>query len=277
MIGTPEYMSPEQAEMSGLDIDTRSDVYSLGVMLYELLTGLRPFDLKQAAFHEIQRIIREVEPPRPSTRLTGMASAEDRAHMSRIATARRAEPRWLAATLRRDLDWVVMKSLEKDRAHRYDTARDLATELERFLNHQPVLAGPPGMGRRLSLLLRRHRLPVFVGALIFGVGTVGFLWPRIDWGEQEFAPSLTGYVFFTLAFIALCCYAITAEYRIDALRRALKGASSGEALDDDGIIPRDVSWVHGLYYGVGGLVATLVLAAWTRKLIVRLMEFMGIG
>ncbi|MCC6676034.1 MAG: serine/threonine protein kinase [Phycisphaerales bacterium] len=162
LIGTPEYMSPEQAEGS-LDIDTRTDVYSLGVLLYELLTGTTPFDgrkLRSAAFAEMQRIIREDDPPRPSTRLSQHATLAD------IATRRRVEPARLGPMLRGDLDWVVMKALEKDRARRYETPGALAQDLNHFLSGRPVDAAPPSAGYRASKFIRRHRGPVFAASLI---------------------------------------------------------------------------------------------------------------
>ncbi len=167
LIGTPEYMSPEQAEMSDIDIDTRSDVYALGVMLYELLTGSLPFTsetLREAGYAEIQRIIREVDPPRPSTRLVTSVASE--ADGTRAARARSTDVRSLAGVLRRDLDWVVMKCLEKDRERRYATASALTAELRRFLAGEPVEAGPPGAGYRLSKFVRRNRGPVTAGVVV---------------------------------------------------------------------------------------------------------------
>ncbi len=158
MIGTPEYMSPEQAEMSGLDIDTRTDVYTLGVMLYELLTGALPFDrkeLRQAGLAEIQRMIREKEPPRPSTRVTQLGPASTQAAANRHTEAHR-----LASDLRGDLDWITMKALEKDRTRRYETANALASDVRHHLGDEPVSAGPPSTVYRAKKFVRRHRFGV---------------------------------------------------------------------------------------------------------------------
>jgi eukaryotic-like serine/threonine-protein kinase len=169
LIGTPEYMSPEQAEMSNLDIDTRSDIYSLGVLLYELLTGALPFDrkaLRQAGFDEVRRIIREVEPPKPSTKISTLG--ED---SQNLAAKRHTDFQTLRRLLRQELDWIVMKTLEKDRTRRYATAVALAEDVQHYLAHEPVQAGPPGGWYRLRKYVRRYRTPLaitagFVGLLV---------------------------------------------------------------------------------------------------------------
>jgi serine/threonine protein kinase/tetratricopeptide (TPR) repeat protein len=154
LIGTPEYMSPEQAEMGALDIDTRTDIYALGVIFYELLTGFLPIDrsmLRQAGVDGIRRLIREQEPPKPSTRVTsGLPASGEAAHN------RHSEPGRLARVLRGDLDWIALKSLEKDRTRRYGSASDLAADIRRFLHNEPVLAGPPGAMYRVRKFVRRH-------------------------------------------------------------------------------------------------------------------------
>src|SRR5205823_647787 len=169
-IGTPAYMSPEQAEMTSLDIDTRTDIYSLGVLLYELLTGRTPFDpseLLQSGLDEMRRTIREKEPDRPSTRLSTMAEGE----LMTVAKLRHTEAPRLIHLVRGDLDWIVMKCLEKDRMRRYETANGLASDIQRHLNTEPVVARPPSTAYRFQKLVRRNKL-AFAGASAVAVALV---------------------------------------------------------------------------------------------------------
>jgi serine/threonine protein kinase/tetratricopeptide (TPR) repeat protein len=186
-VGTPEYMSPEQAEMSGLDIDTRADVYALGVLLYELLTGTTPFDgkeLRRAAYAEIQRIIREVEPPKPSTRLSTLGET-----LTAVAARRSTDPKKLGAVVRGDLDWIVMKCLEKDRTRRYETANGVAADVQRYLNDEPVAASPPSATYRLRKYGRKYKkeaagLGAIAALLILGIVGTSMGMIRARFAEQ---------------------------------------------------------------------------------------------
>ena len=177
IVGTPAYMSPEQAEMSGLDVDTRTDVYALGVTLYELLVGARPLEFPSGADEAVRYVIRNTEVPRPSTKLTTLGEAQDT-----IARCRRTTVDALRKHLRSDLDWIILKAVEKDRTRRYDTANGLAADLERHLKNEPVLARPPSARYRARKFVRRHRMGVAAGGVVtaalvlgFALATVGML------------------------------------------------------------------------------------------------------
>ena len=188
-IGTPAYVSPEQAEMSGLDIDTRSDIYSLGVLLYELLMGRTPFDtseLVQAGIDEMRRRIREQEPPRPSHRLRTLNDSD----RTTVAKRRGTDAPKLTLRLRGDLDWIVMRCLEKDRARRYETANGLARDIQRHLQNEPVSARPPSTAYLLQKLMRRHRFAFIAGTAVTLALATGFavsttLYLRAEAGKRR--------------------------------------------------------------------------------------------
>jgi serine/threonine protein kinase len=188
-LGTPAYMSPEQAEMGGLDVDTRSDVYALGVLLYELLTGRTPFDPKELASvtpEEMRRILRQREPQRLSMLLRSLSPAE----LQAVADARRTDPSKLVSQVKGDLEWIAMKALEKDRARRYGTANGLAMEIERFLANEAIVARPPGNFYLLGKLIRRHAVFFAAGgatmlALAAGLGASTLLYFKAKRAEKK--------------------------------------------------------------------------------------------
>jgi len=164
LIGTPEYMSPEQAEMSGLDVDTRTDIYSLGIILYELLVGVLPFDpreIRSATSADIQRIIREVDPPKISTRLNGLGDTG-----IEVAAQRRTDVSTLHRELKGDLDWITMRAMAKDRTHRYSSASELGADIKRHLQHEPITAARPSASYRIKKYIRRHRVGVAAAIVI---------------------------------------------------------------------------------------------------------------
>ncbi len=191
LIGTPEYMSPEQADLTGLDVDSATDIYSLGVLLYELLVGALPFDsqtLRKAGYAEIQRMIREEDPPRPANRFSSLgATAQE------VARHRRSDVRTLTRLLRDDLEWITMKALEKDRTRRYASASEFAADIARHMANEPVMAGPPGIVYRCRKFVRRHKGVVAAGTAVavslLAGAVVSFALYRQAVGDRERAES----------------------------------------------------------------------------------------
>jgi serine/threonine protein kinase len=183
-IGTPAYMSPEQAVMSGVDVDTRSDIYSLGVLLYELLTGRTPFETKELmerGIDGLRRTLQEQEPQRPSAVVTTMEGSA----LTQVARSRHAEPLNLISLLSGDLDWIVIRALEKDRARRYETANGLAMDVQRFLDNEPVVARPPSRVYRLQKLVRRNKTTFIAGTMVAVTLIVGFGLSTWFWHQER--------------------------------------------------------------------------------------------
>jgi tetratricopeptide (TPR) repeat protein len=235
MVGTLEYMAPEQAEMSGLGVDTRGDIYSLGVLLYELLTGTTPLErkrLREAAYDEVLRLIREEEPPKPSQRIS--TSGE---HLATISTARATEPAKLSRLVRGELDWIVMRCLEKDRTRRYETVNGLARDVQRYLHDEPVEACPPSAGYKLRKLARKHRagimaLTAFAVFLLAGIAVSSVLAVRARQAEQAAMAARDAEIQQRRQ---------TEEQRDRALKAEMEAKAAGQRAADEAAISRAVN------------------------------------
>ncbi len=228
LIGTPEYMSPEQAEMRVSDIDTRTDVFSLGVILYELLSGTLPLDaktLRSAGYGEIQRIIRNVDPPRPSVKV-----ASTPATLAEVAQCRRTEAQHLAGSLRGELDWIVMRAMEKERQRRYDSPAHLGDDVRRFLGGEAVLAAPPSTWYRVRTLARRHRVATLAGAGVGCALVLGVLGTGIGLVEarRERASALAAAERATSAERLATARLAESQATVDFLDQMLAAADPGE-------------------------------------------------